>query len=349
MIEKLVREAVEGNLSDRLDTARFDGFMKRMTQLINELMDSFNGVLLQTRSVVEQVNSSVAMVRSSSQDLSSATQQQSSAIEQVSTSLEETDSQVKSNAQNAGIANQLVQETSGVAATGQEKMQEMVASMGDISSSSQEIGKIIKVIDEIAFQTNLLALNAAVEAARAGKYGKGFAVVAQEVRDLAGRSAEAAKETAELIEQSTEQVSAGVKVADATAGALEGIVENVVKVRDLVAEISIASEEQTKGISQVNQAIAQISAGAQSGSQQSLEMASAADQLSSLTEQLSAEVERYRLKGGETGGYGATTAVAPRGAPAAPPPSGERRERGATPSPHQLLPLDQDERDFGDF
>jgi methyl-accepting chemotaxis protein len=232
-------------------------------------------------------------------------------------------------------------------------MKEMIRSMDEISNSSQDIAKIIKVIDEIAFQTNLLALNAAVEAARAGKYGKGFAVVAQEVRDLAGRSAQAAKETADLIEQSTHQVSEGVKVADATATALEGIVENVVKVRDLVAEISTASEEQTKGIAQVNDAVAQISDGAQSGSQQSLEMASAADELASLTDQLSSEVARFQLSGAAPAHSAHSRAVAPqpqlqRRAAASPPATVAEPVREEA-QPHEVLPLDQDERDFGDF
>ena len=354
MVEELVTKAVDGDLSNRLDSSTFEGFMKRMADSINELMDSFNNVLVQTRTVIEQVNESVGQVRLSSQDLASSTEEQSSAIEEVSTSLEETDSQVKSNAENANIANQLVQETNSVADQGQQKMKEMIKSMDEISGSSQDIAKIIKVIDEIAFQTNLLALNAAVEAARAGKYGKGFAVVAQEVRDLAGRSAEAAKETADLIEQSTQQVDEGVKVADATASALEGIVENVVKVRDLVAEISVASEEQTKGIAQVNTAVAQISDGAQSGSEQSMEMASAADQLASLTEQLSSEVSRYQLLGGMQSvapapARAAAAVVAPvrEEQHAAPQPA--RSSSKKEPQPHEVLPLDQDERDFGDF
>ncbi len=346
MLEKLVNGAVDGDLTRRLDSSNFEGFMQRMAGSINGLMDTFDGVLAQTRVVIEQVNESVGQIRMGSQDLATATEEQSSAIEQVSTSMEETDSQVKSNAQNANVANQLVQETNTVADAGQQKMAEMIESMGEISNSSQDIAKIIKVIDEIAFQTNLLALNAAVEAARAGKYGKGFAVVAQEVRDLAGRSAEAAKETAELIEQSTAQVTEGVKVADATAESLEGIVGNVVKVRDLVAEISTASEEQTKGIVQINDAMSQISDGAQSGSQQSMEMASAADQLASLTDQLATEIARFRLKGAMSGVQSM--------APAPSKPVAEKRvarepQVPAVQQPQSILPLDQDERDFGDF
>ncbi len=351
MVENLVRGAADGDLSQRLDSTRFDGFMSRMAEGVNDLMDTFNDVLVQTRIVIDQVNESVGQVRISSQDLASASQEQSSAIEQVSSSLEETDSQVKSNAMNAGVANQLVQETNNVADEGQQKMREMIHSMDGISSSSQDIAKIIKVIDEIAFQTNLLALNAAVEAARAGKYGKGFAVVAQEVRDLAGRSAEAAKETAELIEQSTQQVADGVKVADATAGSLEGIVENVAKVRDLVAEISTASDEQTRGITQIADAITQISDGSQSSSQQSLEMASAADELASLTDQLASEVARFQLHEGAQG-MRPVAAPAPRPVVATAVTEAVEVEEpapAAIAAPHEVLPLDQDERDFGDF
>jgi methyl-accepting chemotaxis protein len=346
VLESLVQGAVEGDLSNRIDNRSFDGFMKRMADSINNLMDTFDGVLVQTRQVIGQINESVVQVRNSSQDLASSTEQQSSAIEQVSTSLEETDSQTSSNATNASVANQLAQEASSVADEGQQQMKEMVLSMDGISSSSQDIAKIIKVIDEIAFQTNLLALNAAVEAARAGKYGKGFAVVAQEVRDLAGRSAEAAKETAELIDQSTQQVADGVKVADATAGALEGIVENVVKVRDLVAEISTASEEQAKGIVQINDAVSQISDGAQSGSDQSLEMASAADQLASVTDQLSADLARFQLHGQPQIKRQAAVKNEPVEISDQQP---IERTKAATVEPKALLPLDQDERDFGDF
>ena len=172
----------------------------------------------------------------------------------------------------------------------------MTSAMDSISRSSQEIAKIIKVIDEIAFQTNLLALNAAVEAARAGQHGRGFAVVAQEVRNLAERSAKAARSTAELIEDSNRRVQEGVSISTETATSLGEIVQNVVKVKDLVAEIAAASEEQSKALGQINIAMSQVSQGTQSNSAQSEELASTADELGGLADRLREEVARFQLR-----------------------------------------------------
>ena len=162
------------------------------------------------------------------------------------------------NADNAAKANQLATHAKDAAEKGNRQMVQMVAAMEDIDASGQNISKIIRVIDEIAFQTNLLALNAAVEAARAGKHGKGFAVVAEEVRSLAARSAKAARETAELIEGSVGNTQHGKRIADETAEALKDIVDGVSKVTDLVSEIAAASDEQAGGIEQINQGLGQI-------------------------------------------------------------------------------------------
>ncbi len=291
----VTRALAANDLSTSVDKD-FKGSFGMLKDSINEACGSINDVLRQTNSVVGQVTSSVSQLRVSSQEISTGAQEQSAAVEEVSANLSQTDSQVKANAQNANVANQLASETASSAEFGQNKMQDMITAMNSISDSSEDISKIIKVIDDIAFQTNLLALNAAVEAARAGHHGKGFAVVAQEVRNLAGRSAKAAKETADLIEDSTRRVKQGVSIADSTAQVLGDIVNNVLKVKDLVAEIAAASDEQTKGITQVNIAMTQVSTAATTSSQQSLELASASDQLASLTEQLSAEVARFKLR-----------------------------------------------------
>ena len=295
----------------------------------------------------------------------------------MSANLAETDSQVKSNSENANIASDLSSQTAKIANSGQERMQEMIQAMKDIASSSDDINKIIKVIDDIAFQTNLLALNAAVEAARAGQHGKGFAVVAQEVRNLAGRSAKAARETAELIENSGRKVKDGVNIADNTAEVLGNIVTNVLKVKDVVAEIAAASEEQTKGISQINSAIAQVSTATSSNSRQSMELASASDELASLTEKLQSEIGRFslmeekiadgdwsnlpagftpemmqqvmKMMQAQTKNSSSATSAKAK-APATPKPEVARAAPAPkSTKPSSILPLDEDERGYGEF
>lgn len=293
-IIRVTSEQSKNNLTARIEKD-FSGQFALAKNAINLASDNMNSVLNQAVSVVEQVSGSVAQLRSSSQSLAAGAEEQSSAIEEVSSNLSETDSQVSSNAENANIASQLSSETASIATDGQTKMSELVSAMQAIANSSDDITKIIKVIDDIAFQTNLLALNAAVEAARAGQHGKGFAVVAQEVRNLAGRSAKAAKETADLIDSSARRVKDGVVMANNTASVLGNIVTNVLKVKDVVAEIAAASHEQTNGITEINKAINQVSTAASASSQQSMELASASDQLASLTEQLQQEIGRFEL------------------------------------------------------
>jgi methyl-accepting chemotaxis protein len=230
--------------------------------------------------------------------LSQGATEQASSIEELSASIEEVSAQTKENAQNASKANELADLAKDYAINGNEQMKRMLKAMDDINESSSNINKIIKVIDDIAFQTNILALNAAVEAARAGQHGKGFAVVAEEVRTLAGRSANAAKETTALIEDSIKKSEEGTRIAKDTAEALEKIFEEVKTVSDLVSCINNASDEQAAAIAQINQGIMQVSQVVQENSATSEESAAASEELASQAEALKEIVGQARLKRG---------------------------------------------------
>jgi methyl-accepting chemotaxis protein len=352
----------EGDLSTNVDAARFKGDYRNIIETLGVAIGRLSESLYQIVDVVEQVGQSAEQLNAASQNMASTSEEQSASVEEVTSSLEETDSQVKANTDNANTANQLVIGASDAASQGQTKMEAMVGAMGAINLSAQNIAKIIKVIDEIAFQTNLLALNAAVEAARAGQHGRGFAVVAQEVRNLAGRSAKAARETADLIEDSSRRVNEGVEIAGATREALNQIVTNVVKVKDLVAEIAAASMEQSRGVSQINIAMNQVAKAAQEGSQQAEELASSATELTNVANRMREEVRRFKLRPRQ-----AAAGVSLPGLEGLPPevlrqlqallaaqasPAAKTAAAGgAKPSrpPKAVLPLDQDERGFGGF
>jgi methyl-accepting chemotaxis protein len=210
------------------------------------------------RTGTEAISTSSSEIAAGNQDLSSRTEQQASSLEETASSMEELTSTVKQNADNARQANQLAITAADVAAKGGEVVAQVVDTMGAIDASSRKIVDIISVIDGIAFQTNILALNAAVEAARAGEQGRGFAVVATEVRSLAQRSAAAAKEIKDLIGDSVSKVDSGTALVGQAGKTMEDVVASIRRVTDIVAEITAASNEQSAGIEQVNQAIAQM-------------------------------------------------------------------------------------------
>ena len=265
-------------------------------RMLSELVDKNNEVLQNISAASEQVAAGSKQVSDSSIALSQGATEQASSIEELTASLEEISSQTKLNAQNASQANDLAEVAKDTAIKGNSRMKEMQTAMDEINISSANISKIIKVIDEIAFQTNILALNAAVEAARAGQHGKGFAVVAEEVRNLAARSANAAKETTDMIEGSITKVEAGTKIANDTAEALNRIVEDVAKAAALVADIATASNEQATGIAQINQGIMQVSQVVQTNSATSEESAAASEELSGQAELLRESVSKYKLR-----------------------------------------------------
>ena len=233
-----------------------------------------------------QVASAAGQVSSSSQSMAEGASEQAASIEETSSSMEEMSSMTKKNAENAGQADSLMKKANQIVGTANESMGQLITSMEDISKASEETSKIIKTIDEIAFQTNLLALNAAVEAARAGEAGAGFAVVADEVRNLAMRAADAAKNTAALIEGTVKKVSDGSELVSTTNEAFTKVAGSTGKVGELVAEISEASKEQANGIEQVNFAITEMDKVVQQNAANAEESASASEEMNAQAEQL---------------------------------------------------------------
>lgn len=294
-IAYILGEMANSNLELSI-TSEYKGDFAKIKDALNLIIGSLNTVLGDINEASDQVASGSRQVSDGSQALSQGATEQASAIEEFTASITQVASQTKQNAVNATQANELAGLAKNNAELGNTHMKEMLKSMEEINESSTSISKIIKVIDEIAFQTNILALNAAVEAARAGQHGKGFAVVAEEVRNLAARSANAAKETTALIEGSIKKVEAGTKIANETANSLDMIVNGVAKAADLVGEIATASNEQASAIVQINQGIEQVSVVTQTNSATAEESAAASEELSAQAGLLKEMVGKFKIK-----------------------------------------------------
>jgi methyl-accepting chemotaxis protein len=337
-VERLASNLANGNYNV---TTTVRSEQDSMNIYLNKMLDQTNYTLHEISDSVRQVATGSSEVTNAAQSLSTGAQTAAASLEEITASMSEISSQTKANAESAGQARDLANTASEAAAEGQQAMKEMTSAMERITHNSSEIQRVIKVIDDIAFQTNLLALNAAVEAARAGQHGKGFAVVAEEVRNLASRSAKAARETSELIAKSGSEIEKGGEVASHTAGVLDTIVAQIKQTTSLVSGIAVASNEQAQGVNQVTIGLQQIDSVTQQNTAAAEESASAASEMSSMATNLQKLVGQFRLRG-QSGGSRATVQAAP-----CPPPTPEhalpakqrystpsrRRERKPTPTP----------------
>jgi methyl-accepting chemotaxis protein len=294
-VHAAVAKAIDGDLTARIDADGKEAFFQTLASGTNRLLENMSEVVRSMSKAAAEVRAGAQEISRGNADLSQRTEEQASSLEETASSMEEMTSTVKNNADNAGHATKLAAAAREQAEQGGVTVNAAVLAMSEINASSRRIADIIGVIDEIAFQTNLLALNAAVEAARAGEQGRGFAVVASEVRNLASRSAEAAKEIKALIHDSVEKVAEGTKLVDASGKVLGNIVVSVKQVTDVMSEIASSSREQSSGIDQVNIAISRMDDVTQQNAALVEQASAAAQALSEQATNLSHLIARYRV------------------------------------------------------
>ena len=334
-LESVASQAREGDLTVRTNVMSQDE-IGRAGDSFNAMFNRVNEVMKQVKDAVNTITTGTNEINAGTSDLSERTSQQAGSLEETSASMEEMTSTIKQNADNAKQANQLAVAAREVAEKGGSVTERAVEAMGEINKSSKKIADIINVIDEIAFQTNLLALNAAVEAARAGEQGRGFAVVASEVRNLAGRSATAAKEIKALINESVQKVSDGSDLVNQSGQTLEEIVNSVKRVTDIISEISAASQEQAMGIDQVNKAVIQMDQSTQQNAALVEETTAASQAMQQQAVDLRDQIEFFKVEDAEvTSGVRAPSQVLPAHSAAAGAPQKlpATRQRGKHPKP----------------
>jgi methyl-accepting chemotaxis protein len=318
----------EGDLTARIEPHSGDE-TGQLLQALKDMNQSLGSLVSAVRNGTDMISTSTQEMSQGNSDLSQRTEQQASSLEETASSMEELTSTVKQNAANAKQANQLATRASDIAMRGGQAVDDVVRTMALISASSKKIADIIAVIEGIAFQTNILALNAAVEAARAGEQGRGFAVVASEVRNLAQRSAAAAKEIKVLIDASVDKVDIGSNQVEQAGTTMHEVVEAVKRVTDIMAEISAASDEQSAGIEEVNQAIVQMDDMTQQNAALVEEAAAAAEAMRGQSEALMEAVSVFQLRSDQAGRESAAARPAPVEIPAASrtlaPPGNERK------------------------